>query len=499
VDDLHSRPTCRRRRHIARISCIVTSFVSLPARMRRQVTVIALAAVLPLGLAGPGAAARPLETAVWEERGEPSSARIAAAGADVVHMTLNWSSVAPATRPPGFNAADPEDPAYQWSDFDSRLTRVTRHGLRPLVAVYRAPSWAQGQGQGPAGTVRPDPRQVGAFARAAALRYSGSFQGLPRVRNWQLWLEQNLHFHFNPQFERGRLISPIWYRSMLNAFADAVHAVHRDNVVITGGLAPFTTPTGVGPLPFMRVMLCMSKKLKPTCRSRSRFDVWAHHPYTSGGPNHHANLHEDVSLGDLPQMRRLLDAAVRAGHVESRQAVRFWVTEFGWDTSPPDPKGVPSRLHARWVAEALYRMWSVGISLVTWNQLRDQPFPGSPFQSGLYFRGRTIKRDRPKPALRAFRFPFVALPEKGRVVTWGRTPNSTGARVVLERSFGRGWGRLAALQADRHGIFKRTWKMRPGGYMRARLPTGELSLPFAVKKTRDRRVCVFGTLPNCSA
>jgi hypothetical protein len=468
--------------------------------MRRPVTVIALAALLPLGLAGHGAAARPLETAVWGGGGALSSARIAAAGATVVHMTLNWSSVAPATRPPGFNAANPEDPAYRWSDFDSRLLRVTRRGLRPLVAVYRAPTWAQGRGQGPAGTVRPDPRQVAAFARAAALRYSGSFQGLPQVRDWQLWLEQNLHFHFNPQFESGRLISPIWYRSMLNAFADAVHAVHRDNVVITGGLAPFTTPTGVGPLPFMRVMLCMSKKLKPTCRSRSRFDVWAHHPYTSGGPNHHANLHDDVSLGDLPQMRRLLDAAVRAGHVESRRPVRFWVTEFGWDTSPPDPKGVPARLHARWVAEAFYRMWSAGVSLVTWSQLRDDPFGGSPYQFGLYFRGRTVERDRPKPALRAFRFPFVALPERGRVVTWGRTPKSTRGRVVLERSFGRGrWGRLAALQADRYGIFRRTWKMRPGGYMRARLATGELSLPFAVTKTRDRRVCVFGTLPNCTA
>jgi hypothetical protein len=454
----------------------------------------------PLGVSALPSAARPLETAIWGNGDGLSSARIAAAGARVVHVGLNWSAVAPETRPEGFDAADPEDPAYRWSGIDRSLSRIAAGGrLQPIVAVQRAPSWAQGHGQGPAGTVRPDPRQVGAFARAAALRYSGSFQGLPRVRNWQLWLEQNLHFHFNPQFESGRLISPIWYRSMLNAFADAVHAVHRDNVVITGGLAPFTTPTGVGPLPFMRVMLCMSKKLKPTCRSRSRFDVWAHHPYTSGGPNHHANLHEDVSLGDLPQMRRLLDAAVRAGHVESRQAVRFWVTEFGWDTSPPDPKGVPSRLHARWVAEALYRMWSAGVRLVTWTQLRDEPFPGSPFQSGLYFRGRTIKRDRPKPALRAFRFPFVALPEKGRVVTWGRTPNSTGSRVVLERSFGRGWGRLAALQADRHGIFKRTWKMRPGGYIRARLPTGELSLPFAVKKTRDRRVCVFGTLPKCNA
>ena len=151
----------------------------------------------------------------------------------------------------------------------------------------------------------------------------------------------------------------------------------------------------VAPLKFMRQLLCLSagKSPKAVCRKRVRFDVWAHHPYTSGGPMHHANGKDDVSLPDLWKMKVLLDAAVRTGNLASRGPVRFWVTEFAWDTSPPDPKGVPEQLHARWVAEALYRMWSQGVSLVTWFQVRDQPFTSStPFQSGLYFRG--AGRDR---------------------------------------------------------------------------------------------------------
>ena len=110
-------------------------------------------------------------------------------------------------------------------------------------------------------------------------------------------------------------------------------------------------------------------------------------------------------------MRVLLDAAVRAGTLQSRSRVPFWVTEFAWDTNPPDPKGVPERLHARWVAEALYRMWNQGVSLVTWFMLRDQPFtPSTPFQAGLYFRGEDgVASDKPKMALTAFRFPFVAF------------------------------------------------------------------------------------------
>jgi hypothetical protein len=89
-----------------------------------------------------------------------------------------------------------------------------------------------------------------------------------------------------------------------------------------------------GPLTFMRELLCLSRELRPTCRQRVRFDVWSHHPYTSGGPTHEAQLPDDASLGDLPEVRRVLDAAVRAGHVRSRGKPRFWVTEFSWDSKP---------------------------------------------------------------------------------------------------------------------------------------------------------------------
>jgi hypothetical protein len=465
------------------------------------VVALAMAALfLPASIGHAGGA---LETAVWDGEDDTSMPRIAAAGASVVHLTLDWRSVAPITKPPSFDPADPEDPAYRWSRYDRRVASAVGRGLQPLVAIYRAPSWAEGNGQGPAGTVRPDPQQLSAFARAAALHYSGSLPGFPRVRYWQLWLEQNLYFHLNPQRQGTSPFAPVHYRAMLNAFADAIHAVRRDNVVVTGGLAPFTTHTGdrrewgLAPMHFMRVMLCMGKNLKPTCRAKSRFDVWAHHPYTSGGPTHHAALPDDVSLGDLPEMKRMLDAAVRAGHVLARTPVRFWVTEFGWDTSPPDPKGVPARLHARWVAEALYRMWRSGISLVTWNQLRDAPFPTSLYQAGLYFRGSTIERDRPKPAVRAFRFPFVALPGGGRATIWGRTPSSKSEAVLIQRRSSHGWARVAVLRANRYGIFQARLPASKGSYLRARIfSTGETSLPFRVVKTRDRPMFAFGTLPG---
>jgi hypothetical protein len=422
---------------------------------------------------------------------ELSFRRIRNSGAKAVRFSLFWRDVAPSERVSGFNPKDPFDPRYYWSSLDRRIQMANQFDLEPIIVIVSVPEWAHLPG-----TNWPEPAELAAFAEAAARRYNGATKDLPRVRYWQPWNEPNLLYYLNPQVEGRQAVAPVHYRAMLSAFSKAVHSVHRDNVVITAGLAPFTTKTGLGPLHFMRVMLCMGKTLKPTCRARSQFNIWAHHAYSSGGPNHHAVRRDDVSIADLPEMKRVLDAAVRAGHVVSDRPVRLWVTEFGWDSRPPDPKGVPAREHARWVSEALYRMWQSGVSAATWFQLRDYPMADRVMQQGLYFHGTTLEQDRPKPALQAFRFPTVALPHRGRVSVWGRTPTSGRGRVVLERRLGGPWRRLATVRPDRYGIFRKTFQLPPGGYIRAR-SSNDVSLPFAVRKTRDRRVCPFGTLPNC--
>jgi hypothetical protein len=253
------------------------------------------------------------------------------------------------------------------------------------------------------------------------------------------------------------------------------------------------------PLRFMRALLCMSggRNPKPICSTRVKFDIWSHHPYTSGDAGHHAADPDDVSLADLPEMRRLLSAAIRAGHVTSSKRVAFWVTEFSWDTNPPDPGAVPVRLHGRWVAEALHTMWKAGVSLATWYKLRDAAANGNShsdtFESGLYFRCQTLSCDQPKPALKAFRFPFVAYRRGKRVAVWGRTPSSKRASVVVEQAAGRRWKRLAKLRANRYGIFSRRIRSSRKGRVRARvLKPAERSLPFSLKRPPDLPVNPFG-------
>lgn len=496
--------------------------------MLPRVLVVLSACVTVLALAPSASAVRPLETGMAD--GGPFNValeipnaykKVRATGASAIRLYVIWRNIAPAgaEKPAGFDPADPADPAYDWSLLDYQVYYALQNDLEPILSIEAAPDWAEGDGSGPfPGTFDPSAREFGLFATAAAQRYSGSFNNLPRVRYWQAWNEPNYFRHLMPQYNtafsdpvgaNSRLLSPGVYRGLLNAFARSVHRVHRDNLVITGGLAPFgneRAETHVSrTLPFMRALLCMNARNRPEpgCNKRSHFDVWSHHPYTSGGPTHHAASSEDVSMGDLEKMSRLLNAAIRAGHIVSRQRPKFWITEFSWDTKPPDPGAVPMKIHKRWVAHALYRAWKNGVSLFTWFQLRDAeaPIEGEhTFESGLYFRckdgsGR-IACLRPKPSRQAFRFPFVAFrsgEHKARV--WGRTPWGLPGQVAVEQRRKSGWRRLAELRANRAGIFKRTLRVGSGDLMRAKLvgpDGGEKSVPFSLTPVPDFSVNPFG-------
>jgi hypothetical protein len=476
--------------------------------MWRRPIPLALALVVTALAAAAAQGAQPLVTGVvdpapfgglTETDVDAAYARIGGTGATAVRLDLSWKSVAPTTRPADWRPTDPKDPAYDWAAADLRIKRAVDHGLTPIVAINDSPTWAA-LVDSPVSA--PKAADYGDFARAVAVRYSGRLLGLPHVRYWEAWVEPNLSIFLEPQFEGTSPVSPDIYRDMVNAFAAGVHAASGQNRVLAGGTAPFRdiTPAVLkinkdwGPLTFMRQFLCLSKSLRPTCSERVHFDIWDHHPYTSGGPSHNAAFPDDVSLGDLAKMRAVLQAGTRTGHLVSKGAVRFWVTEFGWDSSPPDPKGVPMPLLTRWVAEALYTMWHNGVTLVTWLQLRDDPQSSSFLQAGLFYRGSSISRDSPKPLLRAFRFPFVAYPRTGGVTVWGRTPTSKPGRVTVEARIGGRWRSIGKLAAAGNGIFA-------GGFatsgsadlVRARfVPKGTLAVAFSLKAPPDQFFNPFG-------
>jgi hypothetical protein len=433
---------------------------------------IALVAIaLPASTAAGGG---PLLTAVDADgdafSGSQSSLafqRVHDAGANVVRINVIWSQVVGLRKP--VDADNPADPAYDWRESDRKVTQAVANGLDPLLTVGGAPRWAETGLPRPerlggfeVNSWRPDPNAAGAFAHAVAVRYGGSFQGLPRVRYWEIWNEPNLIGFLSPQAVNGKPVAPNLYRDLLNSMAAAIHGVHADNIVAAGATAPFSLKKGAAlvatpPMRFMRAVLCMSAGARPraVCSAKSTFDAWTHHPFTSGGPTHHAGSKDDVSLADLPQMRRLLTAAYKAGHIRSPKAPAFWVTEFAWDTRPPDPNplATPIDLQARWTSEALYRSWKSGVSLFTWFLLRDELL-STPYQDGLFFRnGEDLKDARPKPTFYAFRFPFVAYRHGSKVSVWGRTPHSRAGTVSVQRWTGSAWRSTGSFKANRYGIF----------------------------------------------
>jgi hypothetical protein len=484
---------------------------SMHARACGTILAVVFAALaFSLPAAGEAAASRPFETALQDSAvhsanpadSDAALARMRQAGASWVRVDLSWDQVAPqgAVKPAGFNPADPGDPQYWWAQTDWAVLRAVANGLKPFVNISEAPAWAQRGVGGREGTTNPDPLELAAFARAAAVRYSGYYGGFPRVSAWEVWNEVNASFFFVPQWKGkpgSEALSPILYRRIVNEFAAAVHSVNPANDVIGGSLYPFAldrpNAQAIPPLAFMRHLFCLSRKLrvKPNCGEPLHFDVWSHHPYTSGDPTHPTLAPDSISIGQLPRMGKVLRAAIKQGRVISGRPVQFWVTEFGWDTNPPDPKGVPVRLQARWISEAFFRMFRAGVSVATWFQMRDGFGRDARFADGLYTvcpsQPESPACDKPKVSFDSFRFPFVAFRRDRRhVLIWGRIAGSFPGTVVVEQNRGGRFRPVATLSTNRYGIFQRTLRTRRRGSLRARLVDGSVqSLPFSLKRPRD--------------
>jgi hypothetical protein len=92
------------------------------------------------------------------------------------------------------------------------------------------------------------------------------------------------------------------------------------------------------------------------------------------------------------------------------------------------------------------------------------------------------------------RFPFVAVPERGRVSVWGRTPRSSSGRVTIQLRQGSKWRAIAKISANRHGLFRLRLAGRRGALLRARAD-GQASHPFKAVPTPDVIVKAFGGAP----
>jgi hypothetical protein len=243
------------------------------------------------------------------------------------------------------------------------------------------------------------------------------------------------------------------YRALLNAAYANIKSAQRGAHVVAAALAPYGEPPGgprMRPVEFLRELLCLhGRALRPErCPDPAHLDVIDIHPYAVT-PTQHAFNADDVSIADIGKLVRVLRAADRTRRILPRGPKPIWADEIGWESSPPDPAGVPLAREARYVSRALYELWLQGVSHVMWYEAHDLGAPArfEPY-GGLFF-----KDGRAKDAALAFRFPFVALRGQGGVVTlWGRSPAPGHVAIEVERR--HGWRRVLDLSPTRDGIFR---------------------------------------------
>lgn len=462
---------------------------------------LALACLGPASGARAGTFTRAFTDDVWFDPGTGPAwvQRTVATGAKLVLLEVDWRSIEPTAPPPGADPTDPSGPEYVMSELDSRIKEFEGTGMAVALLVTDAPSWAEAPG-GPAdpearGAWEPNATAFGQFGAALARRYSGSYPDpadpghtLPRVRYFQAWAEANFTVHLAPQWTKshGQWVpaAPTMYRNMLNAFYAGVKGVHADNFVITTGFGPYGDPPGqcppseygngcrMHPALFARELLCLhgESMAKEACPDPAHFDAMAMDPYEVLSPTTRAVNRDDISAPDLWKLNRILKRAGSSGRALPRGHKQLWVTEFSYESNPPNPSAVSTATQAKWLEQAFYLFWSEGVSTAVWYLVSDQP--GRDFNVN-YYSGVYFNTGQPKPALQAFRFPLVVMPAGRKLRAWGISPRR--GIVLVQHQQGRAWRTLFRVRVGAGKVFVRNISPRLRGNFRARVG-GETSL-----------------------
>jgi hypothetical protein len=383
---------------------------------RRAASLAAAAALLATAAAVPPApaarstpASRFLLTGIFDDAhilgGDPSTVfpLLGDLHAQMIRVTLWWGGAlgVASTRPA--NAADPADPAYDWKLYDRVVRDAAERGIKVMFTILGTPSWASGSA---AWNRAPrDARDLQAFAAAAARRYDGSFRpggaaALPRVRYWTAWNEPNNPVFLRPQYVRS---GDAWVVQSARDYARICNAVvaglKSDTVSKPLVACGVTAPRGnnragaerasVSPLVFLRAMRAAGAR---------GFDAYAHHPYY-GFRSETPSTRPSSPNGGPPTAVTMGNLSTLVGEVTRLYGpLRIWITEYGYQTNPPDTAfGVTLANQAAYLKQA-YRLARANprVDVFLWFLLQDE-VPLGRWQSGLITAGGARK-----PAFAAF-------------------------------------------------------------------------------------------------
>jgi Cellulase (glycosyl hydrolase family 5) len=434
--------------------------------------------------------------------------RMARLGVDRVRITASWRRLAPhrewRTRP-FFDATDSSQyDRAAMANLDRAVKGARAEGMQVMLDLgFFAPRWAAARGgAGGRNVWRPSAREFGRFARAMAERYDGRTpdpahrsRRLPAVRLWTTWNEPNHRVFLRPQWQRVRgrwqAESPHLYRRLHEAAYPEIKAVSPRNRVLIGGLSSEGDPghgaaRSIAPLRFTRELACVDARLRPLRRAECRgfrplrADGFALHPYSLHTIPGATDARLDrVQIGELGKLTTLLTGLRRAGRLA--QPLPLYLTEYGYQSAPPDPGGIPGALQAAYSGQALFLAWR-SAEVRTFPQFllydigpdRSKP-RGSRARWGGYQTGLYTYDGRPKrQVVRGFELPFSASAVQGprgpaAVAVLGQVRPGYGAQAVqLQRRGVRGgWTDVGCPTAtDGQGIYRRTVAYQGAGAYR---------------------------------
>ena len=349
-------------------------------------------------------------------------------GVHLVRINVLWSEV------------EPRRGHFDWSGYDPVLAALHAAGIEPLLTLVSTPAWANG-GRG-TNWAPTSGATFAAFAAATARRY-------PYVRRFLIWNEPNQRRWLRPT-------SPaVYVTRLLNPAYAAIHRV-RETALVGGGVtAPRAATGGVSPVAWMKGMAA----------AHARLDAYAVNPYPLSRldtPTHTSCTHCGYfTMATLP--------TIRADVTRYFGSKPLWLTEYGYQTSPPDMiLGVSQTLQAKYIGEAALKVWKTpGVTVLIQYLLHDEPNVGG-WQSGLY-----TAAGKAKLSAHAFPLPLAEVARTGNQVSlWGQVRPGSGDRsYILQLRTNGIWRTVAAGKTGTSGAFQRTITAPPRSAVRVWSPT----------------------------
>jgi hypothetical protein len=436
---------------------------------------------------------------------------------------------------PSFNATDPAAyPDSGWAPYDAVVRGAAARGMGVYFQLGgSAPEWATG-GKRNSAVNEVNASEFKSFVQAVGTRYSGSYGGsagsggdpgsgggggspiplpkelaaligagstpaataaqapsasIPRVSLYSVWNEPNLKSWLSPQVKKGVPYAPVLYRRLLYAASDGLNASgHGSDQLLVGELLPFarsgrTGSTKLRPLAFLRELACLNGKFRPYrgkaaklrgCSGKFRKlpgTGLAFHPYTlGGGPDIKTPNKDDASISTLSRVTKTLDRMYSKRRLAKRR-MPLWITEFGFQSSPPDHFATPLSRIPGFQAQSeriAFRNRRV-MSFSQYPLLDDSGLAG--FQSGLRFKNGKAK----KGVYNGFAHTIYAVKSGSHVEVFGcerDAANGTGVTIQGRTGKKGKWKNVGSATTNSYGYFDVRVRFSPGSKSQLRYVAG---------------------------